>query len=76
MTYAEGNNKINLLSDVLHVTLSQKTWQTDFGAICRMKTHDVIFSRGDGLKDFIPSSCKALLCVYWHGCLAVKALSK
>lgn len=43
MTYAEGNNKINLLSDVLHVTLSQETWQTDFGTICWMKTHDVIF---------------------------------
>lgn len=76
MTYAEGNNKINLLSDVLHVTLSQETWQTDFGTICWMKTHDVIFiTHHRWLNISFINSFIMFKCLF-EWCLAVKALSR
>lgn len=67
MTYTEGNNKIDLLSDVLHVTLSQETWQTDFGAICRTKSNMTLYTC---------SSRMLHLYIYLNGCLAVKVLSR
>lgn len=34
LTYTEGDNKVDLLSNFQHITLPQETWQANLGAIC------------------------------------------